>query len=233
MPRYTVAYSDLVRRLAEVETILRKGREASRQPATPNNISLVNALCRSGVVLLSSHIEGYIEDLGEIAIHRIASQRLLKASLGSSFRYYFSRDLIAEIKDTKEPARIASKLDELIIRDGHIWDTNPTFYRPLPATSFLADFANPTHEDIRKFFRRFGYDQYNTDLARRLTTNFSACSNMVNHVVAQRNAIAHGDMVTAGTPTDLANMINLVRLYCRETDHVVGNWFRARQCTIR
>jgi hypothetical protein len=56
---------------------------------------------------------------------------------------------------------------------------------------------------------------------------------MVDQVVTQRNAIAHGDMITTGTPADLDEMIKRVKLYCRETDQVVGNWFTAQCCAIR
>lgn len=233
MPRYTVAYSDFIRRLEEVETLLRRAQEASRYPATAGNISFVNALCRSGVILLSSHIEGYVKDLGEIAVERIALRQLPKAKLGGGFRYYFSRDLINEIKNTREPSQIASKLDALFSRDGHIWSPDPHFTGSLSTTIFLGDFANPSHERIKKFFRRFGYEQYNDDLARRLRADYNACSNMVDQVVKQRSAIAHGDMVMTGTPTDLDQMIRLVKQYCRETDRVVGDWFRAQRCAIR
>lgn len=233
MPRYTAAYSGFILRLKEVETIWRTARYASEQPLTPSNIELINALCRSGVVLLSSHIEGYVEDLGQIALDRIESLQLPKKRLGPQFRYYLSRDLINEIRQTTNPAQVASKVDQLFVRDGHIWSSDPTFTNSLPANIFLADFSNPKNERITKFFKRFGYEEYTRDLRRRLKADFNACANMIDHVVDQRNRIAHGDMVTTETPSDLANMIQLVKQYCRETDHVVGNWFRSQNCVIR
>ena len=233
MSRYTAAYSAFIKRLTEVETLLRRSQDVSQQRATPDNISFVNALCRSGVVLLSSHIEGYVKDVGEIAIERIALRKLPKSKLAGRFRYHLSHDLINEIKDTKDPSQIAIKIDALFERDSHIWGTDLRFSGVLPAGLFLANFATPTHEHIKKFFNRFGYEQYTGDLAKRLTVNYQPCHNMVDQVVNQRNAIAHGDMVMTGTPTDLAQMITLVKQYCRETDHVVGNWFSAQRCTIR
>ena len=56
---------------------------------------------------------------------------------------------------------------------------------------------------------------------------------MVDHVVDQRNKIAHGDFLTAGAPSELQDMCRLVRLYCRNTDEVVSNWFRSKGCSIR
>jgi hypothetical protein len=67
----------------------------------------------------------------------------------------------------------------------------------------------------------------------QLKQNFQACVTMVDHVVDQRNKIAHGDFVTAGVPSDLENMCNFVRMYCRTTDQIVGNWFRKVGCPIR
>ncbi len=233
VPRYSVAYSGFVQRLSEVELILRKAKEASVQAPNSANIAFVNALCRSGVVLLSSHIEGYIKELGETALDRIARHELPKTRLGGRFQYYLSRDLITEIKDTQDPANIATKLGQLFDRDEHIWNAHPRFSGPLSTEIFLGGFANPKHEKIEKFFKRYGYDSYSRDLAKRLTRDYRPCTNMVDHVVDQRNKIAHGDMVISSTPGDLADMIRLVKLYCREGDRVVGDWFRTQQCAIR
>lgn len=231
--RYTSAYSAFLHRLKEIETILNTARRTSRKPATPANIALVNALCRSGVVLLSSHIEGYIEELGELVLDQVALRQLPKNRLGISFRYYLSQDIISQLKQVTDPEQVAGKLDLLWQRDEHVWDSHPNFRGSLLNHVFLADFANPTHKRIKKFFGRFGYDQYQNDLARRLTADFNACSNMINQVVDQRNRIAHGDLVITGTPTDLANMLKFVKQYCREADCVVGDWFRKKGCPIR
>jgi hypothetical protein len=199
----------------------------------PPTISRVNALCRSGVVLLSSHIEGYIEDFGEVALTNIVQRNLPKSQMSASFRYYLSSDLINIIKQATNPLKVVATIELLLARDGHIWDLAPNFSSAFAVKEFLADFSNPTHKRIRKFFGRFGYDRFENDLAGRLAGNFAACSNMVDQVIEQRNRIAHGDTVTIGTPTDLARMIQLVKVYCRETDSVVGNWFAAKGCPIR
>ncbi|MCH8137200.1 MAG: hypothetical protein IIB77_14590 [Proteobacteria bacterium] len=233
MSAYSTAYSSLIIRLEEIEAVLSLARATAKAPPVRRNLVLVHALCRGGVVLLCSHIEGYIEDLGILAIDRIASKKLPKHVLSEDFRYFLSRDLIAGIKDSTHPPTVASKVRAFFTRDAHIWDNSSDYSSPLPATAFVGNFSNPRPEQIRRFFSRFGYTQFERDLAHRLTHDFRACRNMVDQVVEQRNKIAHGDSITTGTPQDLADMLRLVKSYCRVTDQVVGDWFRTKGCSIR
>ena len=233
MSRYTEAYSRFLKRLSEVETLLRLARDTSRTLPVLAALPVTGPLCRSGVVLLCSHVEGFVEDIGKKAIEEISARSLPKARLGPRFRYHLSRDIIRKIKDSTDPADVASGIEQLLARDGHIWDTSINFRSPLLDEIFIGDFVNPTHKRIRKFFDRFGYSRYENDLAAQLAANFMACTNMVDQVVHQRNQIAHGDTTTIGTPNDLAQMIDLVKMYGRAMDFVVAGWFRAQGCPIR
>ncbi|MBX3057821.1 MAG: hypothetical protein KF770_15255 [Anaerolineae bacterium] len=233
MPRYTSAYSGFNRRLGEVETLLRMARDSALLLPSPNNLARTNALCRSGVVLLSSHIEAYIEDLSEIALSHIVHLKVPKSMFSPRFRYYLSKDLILDIKNTNDPDSIADKIDRLLQRDNHIWGQISHFSQDLSPDIFHGDFSNPTHIKIRKLFARFGYSQFQYDLERFLAADFTPLSNMVNQVVDQRNKIAHGDFATAGSPSDLNDMIRLSKSYCRAVDKVVADWFKQQGCPIR
>ena len=234
MPRYTSAYSGFLRRLEEVKSLHGLAQRISLEPATKGNVDKVNALCRAGVVLLSSHVEGYIEDLAVLALNKIYIKKIAKDKLGDGFRYYLSRKQIREIKDTNTtyPATVAAKVRVLVVEGEDIWSDNKFFLKSLPSDSFV-DFSNPKHKIIKKFLARFGFNKFHNDLARRLSINFFTCCNMVDQVVEQRNKIAHGDTTATGTPKDLADMIRLVLMYCRGTDIVVGNWFKNLGCPIR
>jgi hypothetical protein len=233
MPRYTSAYADFTKRLEEIETLLRLARDAANMPPLPSNIAQINTLCRSGVVLLSSHMEGYIEALSETALSHIVSRKILKSQFAPEFRYYLSKDLLTVIRDNTDPVRIVAKIDELLQRDSHIWGPDGHFIHPLSPSIFHGDFSNPTHNKIKKLFARFGYDQFQNDLQRFLAADFTPFTNMVNQVVDQRNKIAHGDSVVVGSPSDLSDMIRLSKGYCRAVDKVVGDWFRKKGCPIR
>ena len=233
MARYSSAYSGLIRRLDEIEAIISIARRVSAIPMTQPNPSRVNALCRGGIVLLCSHVEGYVEDLGAVAINSLARKNLPKNSMSGAFKYHLSRDLIDDINRPTDPEAIASRVDTFLARDTHIWDATPNFTGQLPVETFVGNFATARHDNIGRFFRRFGYQNFQNDLVAQLQSNYLICRNMVDHVVDQRNKIAHGDFVTAGTPADLQDMCRLVRLYCRSLDKVVGDWFKSRGCSIR
>ena len=234
MSRYSGAYSKLIARLDEVDAITRLASDiANSRQAIPPHSTRVRALCRSGVVLLCSHVEGYVEELASLAIIRIGEGDVPKTAMSLGFRYFLSRDLIQGIGRTEDPDAIGSKIVDFLNRDTHIWDSSIDFSPPLAADAFIGSFASPRHENIRRFFGRFGFEGFQHELALKLQADLTLCTNMVNHVVDQRNKISHGDFDTAGAPTDLQDMTRLVKLYCRTTDEIVCDWFRERGCTIR
>ena len=233
MARYSSAYSGFLQRLKEIELILSIAHEYAKMQPMPPNPETVNALCRSGIVLLCSHVEGYVEELAILAIDRIASKALAKSAMPGTFKYHLSRDLIDKIQKGTDPELIASSVSDLLDRDGHIWDEKSNFKNPLPAQNFIGRFAAPRHRNIRRFLRRFGYKQFEGELCRHLRRDCMAAMNMVNNVVHERNKISHGDFNIASSPSDLEEKLKMTKLYCRGTDVVVGNWFRSIGCPIR
>lgn len=233
MARYTEAYSEFVNRLPEVETLCKLAKQHQRIAGPLKGTEVVRPLCRAGVVLLSSHIEGYIEDLSEVILRKVWENGTPKNTLAPKFLYFFSKDLIDEIDNTTNPDRIAAKVQDLFCRDQDIWSSGEKFNEELASDRFVAGFSTPRFDEIRKFIGRFGYSEYRRDMGRHLQARFQPCIKMVDNVVDQRNKIAHGDSVTTATPSDLVDMLELVRLFCRSTDVVVGNWFKTIGCPIR
>ena len=72
MSKYTKAYSGFLHRLSEIDAINHVAKQYTRRLGRKDDAATANALCRASVVLLSSHIEGYIGDLAEITLYRIA-----------------------------------------------------------------------------------------------------------------------------------------------------------------
>lgn len=233
MARYTSAYSGLAPRLQEIETIVTTARAITGRRTVRDPVGRTNSLCRGGIVLLSSHVEAYIKELSVVALERVGRNRMPKASFDDVFKYYLSRDLIRDIQSSQRPDSIARNVHRLYERDGHIWDASTLFTQPLSYETFVADVPSPNHDGVCQTLRRFGYTEFHHDLQAALNRDFMACRTQLDHVVDQRNKIAHGDFTVAGSPTDLDVMRHYVKAYCRQADQVVGDWFRTKGCPIR
>jgi hypothetical protein len=114
-----------------------------------------------------------------------------------------------------------------------VWGAGLAFQSALAYDRFVADFHSPSFDKIVRMMGRFGYTNFRRDMAQNLQANFVLCTNMVNNVIDQRNKIAHGDLIVTATPQDLANMMQLVQLFCRSMDGVVATWFSNLRCPIR
>ena len=233
MPRYSTAYSDWLRRRAEIQTIISMTRRVPNVPARRRGTPPLHVLCRSGVVLLCSHLEGYIEDLVRVAIARIVERGVKKSGLAPRLKYHLSHDLIDAIGQAGDAPRKSAATTKFIRRDWHIWDDSETFTQPLPAESILRPFMTPNHDNIKGLFRKFGYNRFDGDLAHVLKSGHPGCVNAINNLVSERNKIAHGDHLAVGTPNDLIFLYEQTNIYCMTTDVVVGDWFRSIGCSIR
>ena len=233
MPRYSPIYSELKLRLCEVQNLTTLANATSKGMITHGNAAMVDALCRGAIVLLSSHLEGYVKGLAARGIETIEQNQVSKARLGDLFRYHLSRDLILEIQQSSRPESVTSRIDAFLQRDILIWNGSDVFVGPLSSNTFVRGVSAPNHGSIKTLFGRFGYSTFEADLSHTLKGDFSVCRGMVDHVVDQRNKIAHGDHIVSGAPRDLLDMLTWLTLYCRATDKIVCDWFKNIGCVLR
>ena len=73
MTKYSRAYSGLIPRLVEVEHLTRSAARLERLGAVANR-PLIDAQCRGAIVLLNSHLEAFVKELGEVALDRFATR---------------------------------------------------------------------------------------------------------------------------------------------------------------
>ena len=232
MARYTTAYSSFVERLEEVERLRMFAARKEKQDPVKSRLD-ISALCRGAVVLLSGHLEAYIKELGEIAIDSLYQKSVPREKLCTRFFYHISKDFIDEIKDTSNPNLIGDKVFSFLSNDLQFWSRSGSFPISVPADRFNKGFSNPAFKKIKSYFNRFGYSNYKNDLASRLGPDFLPTINMVEHLVETRNKIAHGDPSATKTPSEIKDMISMVKRYCAETDGVFANWWRRKFCAIR
>ncbi|MDJ0826846.1 MAG: MAE_28990/MAE_18760 family HEPN-like nuclease [Rhodobacter sp.] len=232
MPRYTVAYNQYVKRLTEVEILLRRSRFLERRSPIDSR-NEINANCRAAIVLLSSHLEGYIKDISEIALDRIFVDQVPRNALSARFFYSISKDRFDELRNTSDPSAFGEKVFSFLDADGPFWGQTGPFPNAIPTDRFIKGFASPSLKKIAKFFKNFGYDDFKVDVSRALGPDTSAVLNMLENVVATRNDIAHGDSSVIRTPSDVLQMVSMLRYFGRVTDDAFASWCRSNLCSIR
>lgn len=232
MSRYTVSYSEFIARLREVELL--RAAAAHKELTDPVGLrNEINALCRGAIVLLSSHVEGYIKDVGEAALDAFFTKSVDRTGISSRTFYHISKDVIDEMRDTADTIKIADKIFDFIATDMSFWSKSGPFTTPIPADRFNRGFSNPKFRKVRAYFNRFGYEEYGKDFYAKLRADAKITENMLDHLVDIRNNIAHGDLSATKTPSDLRDMISIVGRFCRTTDDIFSNWCRDNYCSIR
>ena len=232
MARYTSAYSSFVQRLDEITILLRFSFQ--KEKADPVNLrNEINALCRGSVVLLSAHLEAYIKEVGELALDSLHQKCVPRSAIASRFFYHVSKRLISEIQETADHDKIADKIFSFIQTDLGFWSRTGPFPSALPTEQFNKGFSNPAYDKIKAYFNRFGYADYQRDLAFILKARYSSSINMVDHLVDTRNKIAHGDTTATKTPAEVRDMVVIIRQYCQATDSAFAKWWGANYCGIR
>lgn len=232
MARFTTAYVEFAARLAEVELLRRlAARKERRDPIGLRRE--INAMCRGAIVLLCAHVEAFIKELGEVVLDAVHTKAVSRARIAPRLYYHISKDILDEIQDTEDPGKIADKVFSFLKQDSAYWSQAGPFPQPIDAERFNKGFASPASRKIRSYFSRFGYSTYDNDLAATLKAQYKPTKNMVDHLVDTRNKIAHGDSTVTKTPTELQDMMRLVRLYCRTTDQVFASWCSTAMCKVR
>ena len=232
MSRYTSSYISFLSRLKEVE-ILRSGASKKERADAVELRTEIDALCRGAVVLLSSHVEAYVKELGEIALQALVEKSFSRSDLSLRTFYHISKDVIDELKDTADHTSIAEKIFDFIQTDVSYWSREGPFLTSLPSERFNKGFSNPKFDKIKSYLNRFGYENFRKDFYSKLKADARPTENMLDHLVDIRNSIAHGDPSATKTPADLKEMIQIISKFCRTTDDVFGDWCRIHLCPIR
>lgn len=232
MGRYTFSYGQFLERLDEVHILGKSAAKKERENAIQHRKE-IRALCRASVVLLSSHVEAYIKELGETALAAFFNKKISRANLPSSIFYNISKDVVSEISASNEPDRIADKIFEFLEFDVVFWSKEGPFPSEIPSERFNQGFANPAFRKVSKYFGRFGYREFRHDINKRLTSDSLHTIHTLDHMVDLRNNISHGDESATKTPSEVIAMTKTITLFCRTTDDAFSDWCKRKHCSIR
>lgn len=232
MARCSAPYYGFKSRLDEVSHLVHLASQIERVDPVGRRKE-INALCRGAIVLLCSHLEAYIKELGEVAIDSLSRNGVHRTNLSPQFFFFVSQERIKRIKDTEEPSRVAEAVFEFVSVEGEFWSKTGPFVSPIPVDQFNKGFSNPAYDKIAKYFNRFGYADFKSSIKKRLKGKHLVTTNMVEHLVDTRNKIAHGDPTATKTPVEVTGMIKTIQFFCFVTDDLFSVWWRKNFCSIR
>ena len=236
--KYTDAYLTFAERLTEIKTLQKLAFDFERKKPSSvkesiENIEKANFICRGAIILLTSHVEMYIKEIGNLTLEKIVEEEICRSKISNRISYYISRNRISEIKEANEPDKITKKILKFIQEDFSLWEQTGPLPNQLSNEEFNAGFSSPEYESIKKYFRRFGYDKYDGELKRKLKKKYSTITSKIDTVVSLRHQIAHGDAHASQTPSDLIESIKTINEFCRVTDIVFAKWCKKYLCAIK
>ena len=232
MARYTTAYLQLLSRKAEVDLLLQMAKGLERSDPI-KEASKINALCRGAIVLLCSHLEGYVKALGELTLSRIHEAGVCRSTLSKKISYYASRDLLTEIRNLADTDSVVPKVQAFVRRDLELWKDSGPHPDPISEERFNRTFASPSFKKISSYVGRFGYTDFKHELAKTLKGDCQVCINQIDHLVDIRNKIAHGDKTVSKTPRDILDILPVFMMFCRTMDDLFAEWCKKNICRIR
>jgi hypothetical protein len=233
MARYTVVYGDFLDRLDEVNLLRSKAGRLARNKNAVACGAEIQALCRACIVLLSSHIEAYVKELGEHTLDKIYEKEVGRSKIAIQFFYHISKDKIENIKNGSNSEKIARNVHSFVSSDAAIWSTVGKFPVPISATDFNKGFSNPKFDKIKTYLSRFGYSEFRYEFFKTLGSSAQFMIGNLDQIVDTRNAIAHGDPSATKTPKEVEQMIDTAKSFCRYTDSLFSAWCGKNLCKIR
>lgn len=231
--RFTTAYSEFVVRSQEVLILVRRAASLERSKEVISKGTEIDALCRGAIVLLSSHIEAYVKELGECALDAIYDRNICRSRLNERFFYYISKDWLNRVQDATEPDDVSLKVFEFLAGESEFWGRTGPLPRPIDSQEFCKGFSNPKFDKIRKFLNRFGYDGLRHHINVSLKADAVITLSNVDQIVDTRNAIAHGELSATKTPREVQILVTSAKQFCRTVDDGFASWFKANICPIR
>lgn len=233
MSRFTAVYAEFAQRLGEVDILRKQAAKLERSQQSFRHGPEISALCRGAVVLLSSHVEAYVKELGEHTLDSLHSKSVCRSKLAPQFFYHISQEAIGSIRDASQPAAIAQHIQSFVNIEAPFWGSLHPLPAAIPSERFNKGFSNPSFDKVKAYFGRFGYTDFRRDFFRHLNGDAQTIVNNLNHIVETRNSIAHGDQSATKTPLEVNAMVETAKVFCRTTDSIFGTWCKKTLCAIR
>ena len=204
------SFNNLTQRLDEVACLM-KVFESRRARRAKNIRKEESAILRGGLVLLSSHIEGFFEELVEDAIEAFDLNSKTTSTIPNEIR---ARQIIKKTSDWKHDdsdrywLMIQQASKSPLFEDNKIYASGS-----IDPGLHTNGFSNPGTGEIEKLMKTVGIkDCWKSFLLIEPRVLYKS---EIDAIVSRRNQIAHGDMGSSITAIDLKN-------YASNFNHTAG-----------
>jgi RiboL-PSP-HEPN len=219
------SFLDLTDRLAEVRALA--GLDPSRS-ADESQPKISNAVNRACILLLSAHLEGFLEDLVQDALDYIVSVASPVERLPLALRALHAEKHLREIEPIKDRNIRAPRIQKLFMDEAALWTVGSVVQAAMIKPAVVrAEMSNPGSAEIKSFLRYL-----DVDIEEFLKLNGEIhLLGRVNGLVLRRNQVAHGEVNATATPVDVDGYISVVADLCRHIEDAVAAAVR-RLCQL-
>jgi RiboL-PSP-HEPN len=204
--------------LTEVRELLRA--EPPRATRGDSSLTVTRAIGRAAVVILSSHLEGYVDSLNVEAATVVNGASIRASGLDHTLRLLHSRPAVDELAATSwETTSRRDHLERFIASDGWLWGAD--MRGELQPDRLLTWMKSPGPRALRRYFRYWGIEDIFSSITRKASTR-SDLWRRIAELVDKRNSIAHGDIGTTATEVDVRAYLRAVDVFSTRADRVMA-----------
>jgi len=184
----------------------------------PERPEVARVVGRASVVLLSSHFERYIYSLNEEAIELLNESGVVGSVLPEMLRLLHTQTVVDDLFGTQWQHR-GEKLNAFVAGEAWLWGGAMT--GELQHKRLVAWMKSPSPQNLERYFRYWGVKDIFAAITRASHTR-SELWLRIDELVGKRNNIAHGDLATEATHTDISAYQTAALTFSDRTDRLLG-----------
>lgn len=185
---------------------------------------LTSAVNRACIVLLSAHLEGYLEDVMVEAMDALAASGPHVQDLPLLLRAAHTEEHLRPLEQMRDRNSRAPRIDTMFATDASLWRSGTTLDATmLRHKTVCGQMDNPGSTQIRQFLELLAVD---------IRAYLKSIGNVhllaqIDGLVARRNGIAHGEVSIGATYGDVDVYVSVVEDLALEIDQQVGKAVQA------
>ena len=205
-------------RLEEVRILSRS--DPIKRDVQSSELTLSRAVNRACVLLLSAHLEGYVEDVTVEALDCLLSLTACVDNLPLLLRSVHAEDHLLALEQVRDRNVRASQIRDLIASEMDLWSKgNRLRVGMLRSRAVCKQMNNPGSREIRKFLELLGIDIRGW----LVQTQEQDLLGRTDSLVARRNAIAHGEVSASVTHLDVESFLQTIEALAQAIDAAMAD----------